>query len=123
MPSNSGKSGVVNAHHDPTRVEVRHLTKTFGTFRAVDDVSFSVCDGEIVGLVGPNGAGKTTIVHMLTGLITPSAGTFLLFGKSLNTDRGHILQRLNFTSPYVAFPARMTVPPKNTRACPLPFLY
>ena len=109
MPSSSGKPGVVNARHDPTRVDVRHLTKTFGTFRAVDDVSFSVCEGEIVGLVGPNGAGKTTIVHMLTGLISPSAGTFLLFGKSLNTDREHILRRLNFTSPYVAFPARMTV--------------
>jgi ABC-2 type transport system ATP-binding protein len=77
MPSSSGKPGVVNAPHDPTRVDVRHLTKTFGTFRAVDDVSFSVCEGEIVGLVGPNGAGKTTIVHMLTGLISPSAGTFL----------------------------------------------
>ena len=77
----------MNAHHDPTRVDVRRLTKTFGTFRAVDDVSFSVCEGEIVGLVGPNGAGKTTIVHLLTGLITPTAGTFLLFGKSLNRDR------------------------------------
>jgi len=99
----------VNAHHDPTRVDVRHLTKTFGTFRAVDDVSFSVSEGEIVGLVGPNGAGKTTIVHMLLGLITPSAGTFSLFGKSLDEEREHILRRLNFTSPYVSFPARLTV--------------
>ena len=99
----------MTACDDPTRVDVRHLVKTFGPLRAVDDVSFSVGEGEIVGLVGPNGAGKSTIVHMLTGLITPSAGTFLLFGKSLNTDREQILQRLNFTSPYVAFPARLTV--------------
>ena len=75
----------MNAYDDPTRVDVRHLVKTFGPLRAVDDVSFSVGEGEIVGLVGPNGAGKSTIVHMLTGLITPSAGTFLLFGKSLNS--------------------------------------
>lgn len=99
----------MNAHHDPTRVDVRHLTKTFGTFRAVDDVSFSVCKGEIAGLVGPNGAGKSTIVHMLLGLITPSAGTFSLFGKSLDEDRGSILQRLNFTTPNVGFPPRLTV--------------
>ena len=98
----------MNAYDVPTLVDVRHLTKSFGNFRAVDDVSFSVCKGEIVGLVGPNGAGKSTIVHMLTGLITPSSGTFSLFGKSLDTDREEILQRLNFTSPYVAFPARLT---------------
>jgi ABC-2 type transport system ATP-binding protein len=99
----------VNAYNDSIPVDVRHLTKTFGKFRAVDDVSFSVCKGEIVGLVGPNGAGKTTIVHMLLGLITPSAGTFSLFGKSLDKDREHILQRLNFTSPNMAFPSRLTV--------------
>jgi ABC-2 type transport system ATP-binding protein len=75
----------------------------------VDDVSFSVYEGEIIGLVGPNGAGKSTIVHMLSGLITPNIGTFSLFGKSLDTEREQILQRLNFTSPYVAFPARLTV--------------
>ncbi len=99
----------MNASDVPALVDVRHLTKTFRRFCAVDDVSFSVYDGEIVGLVGPNGAGKSTIVHMLSGLITPSAGSFSLFGKSLDTDREQILQRLNFTSPYVAFPARLTV--------------
>jgi ABC-2 type transport system ATP-binding protein len=99
----------VNALPDRTRVDVRRLTKAFGTFRAVDDVSFSVCEGEIVGLVGPNGAGKTTIVHTLLGLITPSAGSFSLFGKSLDKDRGPILQRLNFTTPNVGFPLRLTV--------------
>jgi ABC-2 type transport system ATP-binding protein len=100
----------VNIYDAPILVDVRHLTKTFGKFRAVDDVSFSVCKGEIVGLVGPNGAGKTTIVHMLLGLITPSAGTFSLFGKSLDKDREHILQRLNFSKAAEEFPAyRLTV--------------
>ena len=99
----------MNASEVPILVDVRHLTKTFRKVRAVDDVSFSVYEGEIVGLVGPNGAGKSTIVHMLSGLITPNFGTFSLFGKSLEMEREQILQRLNFTSPYVAFPARLTV--------------
>lgn len=90
-------------------VTVECLTKIYGGFKAVDDVSFIVQPGEVAGLVGPNGAGKTTIIHMLLGLISPNAGTVRLFGKSLDTDREQILQRLNFTSPYMAFPARLTV--------------
>jgi ABC-2 type transport system ATP-binding protein len=90
-------------------VEVEHLTKLFGTFKAVDDVSFLVGTGEIVGLIGPNGAGKTTIIHTMLGLIAPSAGSVRLFGRTLNEDRARILQRLNFTSPYVGFPPRLTV--------------
>src|SRR6202162_931660 len=90
-------------------VTVERLTKTYGKFTAVDEVSFVVHAGEIAGLVGPNGAGKTTIIHMMLGLISPNAGTVRLFGKSLETDREQILQRLNFTSPYMAFPARLTV--------------
>jgi ABC-2 type transport system ATP-binding protein len=90
-------------------VEVEHLAKRFGMFTAVDDVSFVVMPGEIVGLIGPNGAGKTTIVHTILGLIAPSAGRIRLFGGSLEQDRAGILQRLNFTSPYVGFPPRLTV--------------
>jgi ABC-2 type transport system ATP-binding protein len=90
-------------------VTVERLTKTYGNFKAVDDVSFVVEAGEIVGLVGPNGAGKTTIIHMILGLISPNAGTVRLFGASLDTEREQILQRLNFTSPYMAFPVRLTV--------------
>jgi ABC-2 type transport system ATP-binding protein len=90
-------------------VTVERLTKTYGNFKAVDDVSFVVQAGEIVGLVGPNGAGKTTIIHVILGLILPNAGIVRLFGTSLDTDREQILQRLNFTSPYMAFPARLTV--------------
>jgi ABC-2 type transport system ATP-binding protein len=90
-------------------VTVEHLTKTFGKFTAVDDVSFVVRPGEIAGLVGPNGAGKTTIIHMMLGLILPNAGTVRLFEKSLDASREEILQRLNFTSPYMAFPVRLTV--------------
>src|SRR5216684_1741705 len=90
-------------------VTVERLTKTYGRFKAVDDVSFVVHPGEIVGLVGPNGAGKTTIIHIMLGLISPEAGIVRLFGKSLDADREQILQRLNFTTPYMAFPVRLTV--------------
>src|SRR5271168_2034488 len=90
-------------------VAVECLTKTYRKFTAVDNVSFVVRAGEIVGLVGPNGAGKTTIIHMILGLILPDAGTVRLFGTNLDANREQILQRLNFTSPYMAFPARLTV--------------
>ncbi len=90
-------------------VDVEHLTKIFGNFKAVDDVSFSVREGEIVGLLGPNGAGKSTTLHMMLGLISPSAGEVRIFGKRLEENREEILERVNFTSPYVAFAYRLTV--------------
>src|SRR4029077_17324660 len=90
-------------------IEINHMTKKFGTFTAVDDVSFSVAPGEIVGLLGPNGAGKTTTIHMILGLISPTAGEVRIFGKSFEAHRQEILEQMNFTSPYVAFPIRLTV--------------
>jgi len=90
-------------------VQVEHLTKTFDGFKAVDDVSFSIRRGEILGLLGPNGAGKTTTIQMVLGLITPSAGEIRIFGKNLATHREEILERTNFTCPYVSFPFRLTV--------------
>ncbi len=90
-------------------VTVERLTKTYGNFKALNDVSFVVKAGEIAGLVGPNGAGKTTIIHIMLGLISANAGTVRLFGSSLHTDREQLLQRLNFTTPYMAFPVRLTV--------------
>ena len=90
-------------------IEIDHLTKRFGKFTAVDDISFEVRPGEIVGLLGPNGAGKTTTIHMMLGLISPSAGEVRMFGKAFDTHRQEILEQMNFTSPYVAFPGRLTV--------------
>src|ERR1700757_4472849 len=90
-------------------LSVQHLCKSFHDLKAVDNVSFEIGAGEIVGLLGPNGAGKTTTIHMILGLITPSAGRIEIFGKSIATDREEILQQMNFTSPYVAFPYRLTV--------------
>ena len=90
-------------------VEVENLTKRFGDLTAVDEVSFAIERGETVGMLGPNGAGKTTTIQMLLGLITPTAGEIRMFGKSMRTDREKVLDRMNFTAPYVAFPYRMTV--------------
>src|ERR1700735_43281 len=90
-------------------VEVENLSKTFGDFRAVDNVSFGVERGEIIGLLGPNGAGKTTTIHMILGLISPTSGEVRIFGKPFDTHRREILEQMNFTSPYVAFPVRLTV--------------
>ncbi len=90
-------------------LEVRNLTKRYGAMLAVDNVSFSIAAGEIVGLLGPNGAGKTTTIHMLLGLITPSGGEVRVFGRRLDQDRERILEQMNFSSPYVSFPLRLTV--------------
>ena len=90
-------------------VQVRGLVKDYHGFRAVDDVSFEIRPGEIVGLLGPNGAGKTTIIHILLGLISPTAGDIRLMGLDLRTNREAILQRVNFTSAYVAMPYNLTV--------------
>src|ERR1700756_2908495 len=90
-------------------VEIENLSKTFGDFRAVDNVSFGIDRGEIIGVLGPNGAGKTTTIHMILGLITPTSGRINIFGRSMATDREYILEKMNFTSPYSAFPFRLTV--------------
>lgn len=90
-------------------VEVERLAKNFGKFTAVNDVSFSVQENEIVGLVGPNGAGKTTTLHMVAGLISPSSGTIRIFGKGYEKDREEILQQMNFSAPYITYPSRLTV--------------
>lgn len=94
----------------PTLVlHVQHLVKQFGEFVAVNDISFDIKPGEILGLLGPNGAGKTTTIQMLLGLVTPTAGSIQMFGLDLATDREAILQQVNFSSTYVSMPQALTV--------------
>lgn len=90
-------------------LEVTNLTKQFGTFTAVDHISFSVKEGEIVGLLGPNGAGKTTTIQMLLGLTTPTAGTVNYYGKEFAANREEILRKINFASAYSHLQSRITV--------------
>lgn len=90
-------------------VEVQNLRKVFGDFTAVDDLSFNIQPGEIVGLLGANGAGKTTAIHILLGLTTPTSGTVRLFGLDLAKNRTAILQRCNFSSAYSNLPMNLRV--------------
>ncbi len=90
-------------------VEVRQLTKCFGDFTAVDQVSFDIQPGETVGLLGPNGAGKTTIFQMLLGVITPTEGSIHMFGLDLIKHREEILRQVNFSSTYISMPYALTV--------------
>ncbi len=95
--------------HPPTAISVQHLTKRFGPTTVVDDVSFSVAPGEIIGFLGPNGAGKTTTIGMLLGLLRPTAGQVRIFGLPMPAERRRILSRVNFTSPYVSLPGNLSV--------------
>ena len=90
-------------------VEIRQLTKRFGDFTAVDQVSFDIQPGETVGLLGPNGAGKTTIFQMLLGVITPTEGSIHMFGLDLIKHREEILRQVNFSSTYISMPYALTV--------------
>ena len=91
-----------------TVVEVQGLAKSFNSHVAVDEVSFKVGRGEIVGLHGPNGAGKTTLIHMLLGLIRPAGGRITIFGLGMPRYRKEILARSNFSSAYVQLPLSLT---------------
>ena len=77
-------------------IEARGLTKDFGDFRAVNDVSFQVAPGEIFGLLGPNGAGKTTTLRMLSGLLTPTAGEAVMNGYSMRNEKMAARRSLGF---------------------------
>ena len=79
-------------------IEVEHLVKAFGTFRAVDDISFTVRKGEIFGFLGANGAGKTTAMHMLTGLNQPTSGTGRVVGYDIRTDYEQIKKHIGYMS-------------------------
>jgi len=90
-------------------VEVRQLTKRFGDFTAVDEISFEIQPGETVGLLGPNGAGKTTTFQMLLSVMTPTAGSIQMFGLDLMKHRETILRQVNFSSTYISMPYALTV--------------
>jgi ABC-2 type transport system ATP-binding protein len=78
-------------------------------FVAVDGISFELAAGEIVGFLGPNGAGKTTTMHMLLGILTPTAGTISYFGRDFAMARSEILQSVGFASAYTRLPGRLTI--------------
>jgi ABC-2 type transport system ATP-binding protein len=90
-------------------IEVAHLVKLYKTTRAVDDVSFRIARGSITGLLGGNGAGKTTTIAMIMGLVLPTSGRIQVLGCSMPDQSADVLGRMNFESPYVDMPMRLTV--------------
>jgi len=94
-------------------LEVKNLTKVFGGRKrrtvAVDNISFKIDEGEIVGLLGPNGAGKTTTTQILLGTTSKTSGEIKYFGKEFEKHRSEILQQVNYASAYTRLPWNMTV--------------
>jgi ABC-2 type transport system ATP-binding protein len=107
----AGGGGVIEASVFDASVPaaVRDLTKRYGTITAVDNISFTLKTGTTVALLGGNGAGKTTTIAMLLGLVVPTAGEVRVFGADMSTNRGAVAHRVNFQSPYVDLPMRLTV--------------
>lgn len=94
--------------HSPA-IRVESLAKSYGKVDAVKGISFRVEPGQTVGLLGGNGAGKTTTLSMLLGVLKPTSGMIEMLGLSLAKQRYDILPRINFTSPYVDLPKRLSV--------------
>src|SRR5580700_3067037 len=90
-------------------IEVHRLTKIYKQVPAVDGVSFAIAPGSITGLLGGNGAGKTTTIAMIMGLIMPTSGSVKVLGAAMPQQRYRVLQRMNFESPYVEMPMRLTI--------------
>ena len=90
-------------------VEVKNLSKKYGSKEAVRDVSFCIKENEILGLLGPNGSGKTTTIGMLLGLLKPTNGEIIIDGKKIEEKRIETLQKINFISPYIELPKKLTV--------------
>ena len=90
-------------------INVVNLVKTFDEQSVIKNISFNVKKNSIVGILGKNGAGKTTLLGMLLGLITPTKGDIFILGKNLKLNKKEILSEINFQSPYVDLPKKMTV--------------
>ena len=84
------------------------LCRKYGETVAVENISFNVGAGEVVGLLGPNGAGKTTTISMILGILTPSAGTIRIDGADVATERSRALARTNFAAVYAPLPGNLT---------------
>ena len=85
------------------------LTKQFKHISAVKNISFKIGKGKIIGLLGPNGCGKSTTIGMILGLIKPSSGTVIINGQNIEHNRTNLLEKMNFISPYVELPKKLTV--------------
>ena len=92
-----------------TPLEVIRLSKLYSKKQAVNNISFKVSQNEIIGILGPNGCGKTTTIGMILGLLKPSSGKVLINGIEIEKKRVDLLNQLNFISPYIELPKKLTV--------------
>ena len=95
--------------HNSSAIAVDQLVKRYKGVAAVDGITFRLAPGSVTGLLGGNGAGKTTTIAMIMGLVTPTSGTVSVLGAEMPRQRYRVLHRMNFESPYVDMPMRLTV--------------
>ena len=90
-------------------IEITNLSKSYKINKAVKDISFNVGENEVIGLLGPNGCGKTTTIAMILGLLKPTSGKILINKKNIENHRIELLHKMNFISPYIELPKKLTV--------------
>ena len=90
-------------------IEVINLSKTYKSKEAVNNINFRINENEIVGLLGPNGSGKTTTIGMILGLLKPTSGKVLINGMDIEKNKISLLHKINFISPYIELPKKLTV--------------
>ena len=90
-------------------IEVINLSKSYNSKQAVNDINFKINENEIVGLLGPNGCGKTTTIGMMLGLLKPTNGQVLINGMDIEKNKISLLHKMNFISPYIELPKKLTV--------------
>ena len=90
-------------------IKINNLNKKYKNTLAVKNINFQIKKGMIIGLLGPNGCGKTTTIGMMLGLIKPTSGNVIINDKDIETNRTDLLQKMNFISPYIELPKKLTV--------------
>ena len=90
-------------------IEINNLSKQYRNTLAVKNINFKINKGTIIGLLGPNGCGKSTTIGMMLGLIKPTSGTVVINGQNIENNRTSLLEKMNFISPYVELPKKLTV--------------
>ena len=90
-------------------IEAINLSKSYGLKKAVKKINFKINENEIIGLLGPNGCGKTTTIGMILGLLKPSSGQVLINGMNIEDHRIFLLHKMNFLSPYIELPKKLSV--------------
>jgi len=90
-------------------IQIKNLSKYYNNILAVKNINFKISKGSIIGLLGPNGCGKSTTIGMLLGLIKPSSGEVFINGQNIENNRTNLLEKMNFISPYIELPKKLTV--------------